>query len=256
MALENKYISNIRKEIFLFILANLLLIFNFILKPRFKLQKEVKVLISAKISISLIRNFIRSMINNLIIRDFFDNRVGGIFIDVGCSHYKSYSTTYHLEKRLSWLGIGIDAISEYGFNYKIFRPKTKFFNFIVTNHSDTMSAFFQTEIMQLSSASEEYVRKRSGGKYKKIYVPTITLNKLLEQNGISKINFLSMDIEGEEIDALAGFDIKRFKPDLVCIETAHLIEKQILDYFVHYSYEQIDKYLAYDTVNWYFSPQS
>lgn len=36
----------------------------------------------------------------LIIRDFFNDRRGGVFVDVGCYHYKDISTTYYLEKHL------------------------------------------------------------------------------------------------------------------------------------------------------------
>ena len=45
----------------------------------------------------------------LIIRDFFQDRRGGFFVDVGCYDWKDLSTTYYLEKHLGWSGIGIDA---------------------------------------------------------------------------------------------------------------------------------------------------
>lgn len=30
----------------------------------------------------------------------------------------------------------------------------------------------------------------------------------------------------------------------------------LLDYFTRHNYERIDKYLDYDTVNWYFRPKN
>lgn len=65
---------------------------------------------------------------------------------------------------------------------------------------------------------------------------------------------MSMDIEGAEPDALKGFDIERFKPELVCIETGTdpVVDRQIADYFSEHNYERIDEYLPYDSVNWYF----
>ena len=36
----------------------------------------------------------------LIIRHFFNDRRGGVFVDVGSWHWKESSTTYYLEKHL------------------------------------------------------------------------------------------------------------------------------------------------------------
>ena len=49
-------------------------------------------------------------------------------------------------------------------------------------------------------------------------VPATTLNNLLARQEIARIDFLSIDVEGAEPKVLAGFDIQRFKPRLVCIE--------------------------------------
>ena len=42
----------------------------------------------------------------LIIRDYFRDRRGGFFVDVGCAWPIKASNTYYLEKHLSWTGIG------------------------------------------------------------------------------------------------------------------------------------------------------
>ncbi len=195
----------------------------------------------------------------LIIRDFFNDRKGGIFVDVGCAHYMVHSTTYYLEKHLEWHGIAVDALAEFAIGYIQHRPNSRFFNFIVTDHSGGIEPFYRLiSAPPLSSTNGNYTRKQAESlqfpsTYQVIYVPTITLTELLEKNGISKIDFLSMDIEGGELKALSGFDIERFKPELVCIEAAKLRDK-IVNYFTGYGYERIDKYLEYDNINWYFKP--
>jgi len=45
----------------------------------------------------------------LIIRDFFQDRTGGFFLDVGAGDALRDSTTAYLEKELGWTGIAIDA---------------------------------------------------------------------------------------------------------------------------------------------------
>jgi hypothetical protein len=68
------------------------------------------------------------------------------------------------------------------------------------------------------------------------------------------IDFLSMDIEGAEPRALAGFGIQKYKPRLVCIESSPDVRDAIMQYFTTHGYERIDEYLPYDSVNWYFRP--
>ncbi|PIQ86102.1 MAG: hypothetical protein COV73_05070 [Candidatus Omnitrophica bacterium CG11_big_fil_rev_8_21_14_0_20_43_6] len=197
----------------------------------------------------------------LIIRDFFNDRKGGIFVDVGCAHYKEMSTTYYLEEHLEWAGIAVDALAEFAIGYIQHRPNTRFFNFIVTDHSGDIEPFYRLiNAIGLSSTNENFLKKQAEShhvpkEYQVVYVPTITLTELLEKNGISKIDFLSMDIERGEPEALSGFNIKRFKPGLVCIEVRPETSDKILDYFARYGYERIDKYLKYDGLNWYFKPK-
>jgi hypothetical protein len=85
-------------------------------------------------------------------------------------------------------------------------------------------------------------------------VPTITLTDLLDAEGIRKIDLLSIDIELHEPMALKGFDIKRFKPALVCIEALTPVRQQILDYFAKNGYVVVGKYVWVDLENLYFAP--
>jgi hypothetical protein len=56
--------------------------------------------------------------------------------------------------------------------------------------------------------------------------------------------------------ALAGFDIQRFRPRLVCIEahTSPEQEQKLMDYFQRNGYQRLDEYLTRDHVNWSFAP--
>jgi len=191
----------------------------------------------------------------LIIRHFFDDQRGGVFLDVGCWDWKDGSTTLYLEEKLGWSGIGVDAQPKVRQGYEQHRPHTKFQNYIVTDRSGGTGKLFVGG--QVSSINERHVEQFGAAwdQTDPIEVPTITLNDLLAQNGIQHVDFLSMDIEGAEPKALAGFDISKFKPRLVLIESSPEIREAILQYFSAHGYERIDEYLAYDSVNWYFRPK-
>src|SRR4026208_1800269 len=53
-----------------------------------------------------------------IIRDFFQDRRGGVFVDVGANHYRDSSTTYSLEKNLGWSGLAIEPLAQFEADYK------------------------------------------------------------------------------------------------------------------------------------------
>jgi hypothetical protein len=52
-----------------------------------------------------------------------------------------------------------------------------------------------------------------------IMVPTRTLDSILEEAGApTPIDFLSIDVEGHEVEALSGFDFARWQPYLLLVE--------------------------------------
>jgi len=190
----------------------------------------------------------------LIIRDFFQDRRDGVFLDVGAADPTVDNTTYYLEKHLGWTGVAVDAAPDYGILWQTQRPRTPFANYLVTDHAGTMDTFYKAGIRTLSSTQKD--REWDGKKLdaEEIQVPSITLNRLLEDQGIERLDFLSMDIEESEPQALAGFDIQRFKPALVCIEAVDRVRPKIQAYFDAHGYRRIDRYLERDHANWYFEP--
>ncbi|MCP5043702.1 MAG: FkbM family methyltransferase [bacterium] len=192
----------------------------------------------------------------LIIRDFFQDRREGFFVDVGCAFPVQYSTTYYLEKHLGWRGIGIDALSIYAKNWKLLRPASRFFTFYVDDHSDDIKKFYKAGVPALSSGIKDRVFNGRKLNQTEVEVATITLDKLLEMNDVEKVDFLSMDIEEAEPAALQGFDIERYAPELVCIEATPSIRSEIAAYFEAHGYARIDKYLEHDRVNWYYTPKA
>ena len=190
-----------------------------------------------------------------IIRHFFKDHKGGVFLDVGAYHYRDGSNTYYLEKYLNWKGIAIDANGEFAGGYHKNRPQTKFFSFFVSDTSDAEADFYVVRDpghLTKSTAVPEFVK---GRKTEEVKVPTITLNDLLGKLGVQKIDFLNIDIELWEAHALAGFDIEKYRPDLVCIEAHRQVRDQLLTYFGAHGYVRLDQYFLFDQRNWYFTPK-
>lgn len=189
-----------------------------------------------------------------LIRDYFQDRRGGTFVDVGANHYRATSKTYYLETKLGWSGLAIEPQREFAAEYAKYRPQTKFLPFFVSDVSnETARLYVIRKMSPVASSDEEFVRQ-FGTPDEVREVPTITLNDLLEAEGVTRFDFLSMDIELHEPRALAGFDIARFKPSLVCIEALLPVRQQILDYFARHQYVIVGKYVWVDRENFYFAP--
>ncbi len=189
-----------------------------------------------------------------IIRHFYQDKENGVFLDVGANDYKKNSTTYYLDQKLNWTGVAIDALAQFAEAYVEYRPNTQYFTFFVSNRSDEKAKFYVVESNhRLSSAVLEVVEKRE---HHEIEVPTITLNDLLSELKIEKIDFLSMDIERWEPQALEGFDIDKYQPSLVCIEAHEMVKEDIIYYFASHGYVRIEEYVGLDPLNWYYTPLS
>jgi len=195
-----------------------------------------------------------------LIRHFFDDRRDGFFLDVGSADCCTLSTTYYLESRLGWRGIAIDANASYRKGYAQNRTGSKFFSFFVSDTSDTLADFYLMPTHPGISSGRrdhldkfDFVRGREN-EVQDLKIPTITLNKLLEREGVKKIDFLSLDIEGFELAALNGFDIQKYRPDLVCVEIQKELGARLQEYFARNNYRLVEAYIPFDQFNWYFAP--
>ena len=187
-----------------------------------------------------------------IIRELLNDQRAGVFLDVGSSDARELSNTYYLESVLGWSGVAVDAQSDYAADYARYRPRTRFRSFLVSDRSDEVLPFYVTQEKGHSTANRDWASE----KVATISVSSITLDDLLAREKISHIDLMSMDIEGYEPQALAGFDIERFRPRVVVVEAHPVIRQRLLDYFTAHGYVLQARYLGVDDFNYYFMPRA
>jgi FkbM family methyltransferase len=182
---------------------------------------------------------------------FFRQRDEGVFIDIGCHHPLINNNTYPLYNR-GWRGINIDI--DYGTidSFNFLRSKDTNINIAVSDTTGETELFFYH-----NRAAKNTLSKEKGFDSKEIRkIKTTTLNKIIEKSIYKdqKINFISIDVEGYELNVLKGFDFKKYKPDLVVLE---LIQEGMTEFF-HQNIENIQNsevYLYmikqdYKLINW------
>ena len=124
----------------------------------------------------------------------------------------------------------------------------------MSDTSDQQAVLYVSRTAPLAASADEAFVEKFGHPDEARTVHTITLNDLLQRQGVRHTDFVSIDIELHEPYALRGFDIGRFKPELVCIEALLPVRQQILNYFAAHSYVAVGRYLWVDRENLYFTP--
>jgi FkbM family methyltransferase len=196
-----------------------------------------------------------------VVRDYFQDRRDGVFVDIGANHYRQDSNTFYLESVLGWSGLAVEPQSWFAEGYRVHRPRTRFAAFFVSDTSDASVTLYQVPENPLVASADRGFAERAGTAAKDpmhastpVTVPTVRLTDLLDRLGIARFDFLSIDVELAEPKVLAGFDIDRFQPALVCIEAHPAVRQQILDYFAAHGYRLLGRYLRADLQNLYFEP--
>lgn len=189
-----------------------------------------------------------------ILRDFFQDRRGGIFVDVGANHYQRESNTFYLETELGWSGLAIEPQIKFAADYRTHRPLTTFVPLFVSDVSDRHATLYVPSNDLIASFDKHFAETESRSTANPVSSQTTTLDHILDRHGIREVDFMSMDIELHEPKALKGFSIERFRPALVVVESHPPVRQQILDYFTSHRYVVIGKYLRADTENLWFAP--
>jgi FkbM family methyltransferase len=134
--------------------------------------------------------------------------VTGFFVEVGAFHPVALSQTWQLERR-GWDGLLIEPIPEHAENLRRERRAQVFEVACGKPEQDGMTL----PIYVAGGLSS--LRFRRGPPKS---VPLATLDSLLVRAGASQVDFLSVDVEGSELDVLRGFSFERFRPRLILLE--------------------------------------
>ncbi|RPF47022.1 FkbM family methyltransferase [Thermodesulfitimonas autotrophica] len=154
----------------------------------------------------------------------------GFFIEAGANDGVSQSNTLYFERYMNWTGILIEPIPELADKCRMNRPRC------IVESCALVSFDYEKRFVEmrycnlmslvkgaLGSPETEQLHIEQGCKCQgistyELKVPARTLTSILDQHSVGKIDFLSLDVEGYELNVLKGIDFDRYRPTFILIE--------------------------------------
>jgi FkbM family methyltransferase len=187
----------------------------------------------------------------------FDN---GYFVELGANDGISQSNSYYFEKYREWKGVLIEPIPH---NYlKCLKNRSKrtrvFCNACVSfDYKEKFVEIIYSNLMSISLGIETDINNpenhaltgkqflKEGEDNFNFYAIANQLNNiLLKANAPKQIDFLSLDVEGAELEVLKGINHNEYRFKFICIESRSI--EKITDYLSINNYLMIEKLSNHD----------
>ena len=193
---------------------------------------------------------------DLLVARLFNEKRDGFYVDVGAHHPIRHSNTYLLYRR-GWRGINIDATPGSMAEFRRLRPRDINIECLVASDSSPRQ-FYMFNEPALNTASSALARERpaENARYqvtREYELRPRTLASLLGGllPGATKIDLMSVDVEGLDLDVLRSNDWERYRPTLLLVEVLQtelstLDSQEIVHFLRDRNYRPIAK--LYNTV--------
>lgn len=193
------------------------------------------------------------------LREYFpDYNYKGIFFDVGAYHPIEISNSNHFYEN-GWNVYSFEAIPENSDRLKLFRDSDKVFNYAISCDDKDEIDFQVVETKPGFTASFSSIDVNDEYKNifgfddkwlsKKIKINQRCLNTIIKEYipELNRIDILSIDVEGNELNCLMGIDLNKFKPKVIVLEDVTMTNK-FYTYLSKFNY----KFHKNNNYNYYF----
>jgi FkbM family methyltransferase len=151
------------------------------------------------------------------------NKKSGYFVDIGAYDGVTISNTYYLEKELGWKGLCLEA-NPYTYQSLISSRNSECVNLAVAPYKGEVEILLNgwSSAINDDFTSSEIIKQG----FNSVKVNALTINELFETYKVpSTFDYLSIDIEGGELEIISQLDFKRWRPSLITYEhNCHLFD--------------------------------
>lgn len=195
---------------------------------------------------SIVNKYIRGSFSqkgeDLVLEKIFKEKKRGFYIDVGANDPDIFNNTKRFYIR-GWKGINIEPNPILLKQFAVERKKDTNLNIGIGKKRHSM-IFYEFELNALSTFEKKDMKNKIklGCKLKKEYqVEIYRLEDIIRKFSKEKIDFLTVDTEGMDLEVLESNNWKRFRPKAVCVETGEFwstlgrakdTKKELIDRFM------------------------
>ena len=178
----------------------------------------------------------------------------GIFIEAGANDGLKYSNTLFLARVHGWKGILVEPVPRLFERCKKNRPEALCINAALVAPEDSgakidlIDVDLMTSVRSTKNFAYDEMHIRSAELVQGISRTSVsttgkTISEVITQSGFSRIDFLSLDVEGFELEVLKGFTKEKHFPKYMLIETKQL---QLVIEVLSHRYELVAKLSEHD----------
>jgi len=180
-------------------------------------------------------------VDEVLLRNYFQGKRFGTWIEAGAAVGGVGSNCLFFEEHLSWNGLNVEP------SPRVFRL-LKNYRILKSSTNVNVALSLSNGVQKFKDISEECTLGSENGslchssfhmselelykcKFEEYDVKTVDYETLLSENNFSKIDLLSLDVEGEEIRVLQGMSAcdDQTLPKVMCIEYPYLDFKELLE---------------------------
>jgi FkbM family methyltransferase len=149
----------------------------------------------------------------------------GYFVDIGAYDGITISNTYYLEKELDWKGLCVEA-NPHTYNSMTECRNTECINIAIAPYKKEVEILLNgwSSAINDSFTSSEILKQN----FESVKVNAITINELFERYNVpSEFDYLTIDIEGGELEILSQLDFSRWRFKVLTYEhNSHLVDHE------------------------------
>lgn len=154
----------------------------------------------------------------------FHEKENGTFLDVGGNDPIKINNTYFFETSRNWSGLAFEPMPKMNQRWKELR-KVECLQVALGSHRGEMEfCEYEDDYMSGAASNVDY-KGKVANKYK---VKVATLESVLKRHKITHVDFMSIDVEGAELDVLKGINFNEVSIDYIVIENNKGVEKESL----------------------------
>lgn len=145
----------------------------------------------------------------------------GFYVDIGAHHPFRFSNTALFYQK-GWRGINVEPSTTHLNAFRVDRPEDIILN-VGIGKEPGMLTFYKFNDGALNTFDKKLAEERNGFReyyiVEEIPVPMVPLKDILEEHaGNRKIDFMTIDVEGLDMEVLQSNNWEKFAPDYLLIE--------------------------------------